>query len=59
MDDGNIVMAESYAAREKLSDVNETGLTGGGTLLYRAARDGWMTIVKSLLAAEADMSKAD
>ena len=59
MVNGNIVIANYYAVRGKLRDIDLLGHTEGGTVLYRAARDGHLTIVKGLLAAEVDMNAAN
>jgi ankyrin repeat protein len=59
MVNGNIVIANYYAVRGKLRDIDLLRHTEGGTVLYRAARDGHLTIVKGLLAAEVDMKAAN
>ena len=55
--DGEVEIAEYYVTRGELHDVDE--YKGRGTALVSAAAWGYLTIVKGLLDAGADMDKTD
>ena len=56
---GNLDIAEYYAKRGKLIDVDVDANNGGDTALTLASKYGNVEIVKVLLAAGADQHKAD
>ena len=58
-DKEEMVIAEYYATRGKLRDMDEVVTVGGGTALVWAAYDGHLTIAKGLLDAGADKEKAN
>ena len=59
MRDEEVEIAEYYVTRGELHDVDEAVYEGGSTALVSAATRGYLTIVKGLLDAGADMDKAN
>ena len=59
MEDGEMVIAKYYVMRGKLRDMDEAVDHRGDTALGWAAYRGHLTIVEGLLAAGADMNKAN